>query len=153
MISSREMFLEQRENELKNQVLETKTYYYCTACKVNWARLETMADDLENEVYEFCPQCGSDMFLKANHDEPAFIMSVITGDIINLSTRKVVKREAGAFAPKNRKVFSWADWEKKTREREDLETEALLVYQAVYMTHGKEIAEKKYFEVFKKRDK
>lgn len=59
---------------------------FCSKCNINWARLWEMEMDSTDETVEFCPKCGTDMFLEPGNDIVAYIKCPITGRIVNSET-------------------------------------------------------------------
>ncbi len=56
-----------------------KAVAYCTNCSINWARLHSQ--DVEDERYEFCPLCKTDMHLVEGKDETSYLCNPINNEI------------------------------------------------------------------------
>lgn len=59
--------------------------HYCSKCGINWTTL--WSSEKGDETYEFCPQCGTDMFLQPGIEGAGFIKCPFTGKITNAETK------------------------------------------------------------------
>ncbi len=78
---------------------------FCKKCNINWARVYTF--DHEDESYDYCPQCGSDMDLVAGSQQAdAFIKNPFTGHVINVRTKQTMQVKASDASQPAPKLFA-----------------------------------------------
>ena len=76
---------------------------FCKKCNINWARVFTY--DQDDESYDYCPCCNSDMDLvPGSPHADAYIKNPFTGHIINVKTMQVLQVNNIAETPE-RKLF------------------------------------------------
>lgn len=97
---------------------------FCTKCNNNWASLHSFYDEEQDENYEFCPVCKTDMFLVYSEDGKA-ICCPITGVVKNgveIEKQTIIHEEVP-------KIPNWlAQQMKIDKEREIMENKALEKY-------------------------
>lgn len=119
---------------------------FCSKCNINWAQLHTQ--EVENEIYEYCPVCKTDVHLQPQKNSVKFIMCPITGKVRNLNTGKVLL--FGDTKPpkiiQRSKPVNIDEYRKRHEDRIKKEDKAIEAYLSTYQTHGLEAARKVFFE-------
>lgn len=98
---------------------------YCTKCRKNIITV-TQEDEANDESYEYCPGCWTDIFLEGYRDNPPIIdeeMPTVTAS----------------------KVFDMAAWKEQKDDDQKRQEERIIKYQEVFDQFGPEAAEKSYF--------
>lgn len=98
---------------------------HCNKCDINWARLGI--EHVNDETYEFCPKCKSDMFLGPGTDIVAYIQCPVTGRITNVETGELIDAAPDQpYRPTKRKVWdeTWEDWKLRDEAAEDVYVES-----------------------------
>lgn len=94
---------------------------FCKKCNINWARLYSY--DYDDESYEYCPCCGSDLDLVAgSRQADAFIKNPFSGHIINVRTNQVMQLKSDAEMPAQ-KLFAA---EKQAKKKLAIQTKKML---------------------------
>lgn len=104
---------------------------HCTKCGNNWAQLHSIADEANDELYEFCPVCRTDSFLTEGTG-PAYILT-IDNKIVNVATGKELIKESEVIEQQQKEPY-YLIMQRKEREMEQKENEALEAYHNLFET-------------------
>jgi len=126
-----------------------RTKAFCMKCNINWASLHSQEDNDRDETYEYCPVCKNDMYLTDPVDGPAYIKNPVGPEIIDAETKEPLIRIV--FNPNYLPLqpptqFDREAYIKKMEESQAFIDKAIEIYQQVFISRGKEAAEKAYFE-------
>jgi uncharacterized Zn finger protein (UPF0148 family) len=121
---------------------------HCSKCGINWAALHSIADEIGDELYEFCPVCHTDIFLEDGTDITAFIMCPFTGKITDVDTGEQLHiKSKSVFIPQKEYI---PQPHETAEQRQEMEDAAISAYQAAFHTLGKAAAEQLFFTNSKK---
>jgi len=118
---------------------------FCKRCNINWARVYTCCHD--DDSYDYCPECGSDMDLVAGAQGiDAFIKNPITGAIISVNTKKILqlKSTGSKLFNEEKKALKKAGANAKNMLKKTAETTAIDAYLA-HVGRNKAKARRLYF--------
>lgn len=104
---------------------------HCTKCGHTWAQLHSIADEANDELYEFCPVCRTDSFL-AEGTGPAYILT-LDNKIINVETGKELIKESEVIEQRESEPY-YLIMQRKEREMEQKENAALEAYHNLFET-------------------
>lgn len=110
---------------------------HCTHCQITWAHLKSIEGDGE-EVYDVCPECGSDMHLIETVGD-GYIKCEVTGEITHTFTGERFERPQTPMQTTPIEL-SWPRCDLEIERREDAALNA-------YFEQGEEA----YFKAFKKK--
>lgn len=121
--------------------------HFCTKCGNNWAKLHSIDDEVNNEIYEFCPVCHTDSFLTDAIEGPLYFMTV-TGQIIDTATGKELTKEVETVQQEEREPYHLI-MQRREREMERKENEALEAYHRKFESNLTE-AKQAYKQIMSK---
>ena len=111
---------------------------YCTFCAINWAKPDTIYDEVGEEQADVCPQCKSDWHLEEKHEGPEYVYCKISGVIMDSKTKEIKPYMPSVQLPamKPHRSFDPKKWEERKAVLEAKEERAIDAYQEEFAKSG-----------------